>query len=60
VTGQEHLVGDIATAIEGFDQKGLVRVQSEIWQAESQTKIKKGQRCKVLGIAGLVLKIEKI
>lgn len=41
-------------------QPGQVRVNNEIWRAESATKIKKGDKIQVISIEGVTLKVVKI
>jgi membrane-bound serine protease (ClpP class) len=60
-TGQEGLIGEIATAITNLNPFGEVSVHGEIWKAESMKgKIGEGEKIKVTGIENLLLKVDKI
>ncbi|MCX7947895.1 MAG: nodulation protein NfeD [candidate division WOR-3 bacterium] len=60
-TGSESLVGKIATAIEDFENmEGRVMLLGEIWFAQSNDNIKKGDKVQVLEIDGLTLKVKKL
>lgn len=58
-TGTEALIGSYGEAMEDFADNGKVWVQGESWFAKTQSRIKKGERVKVVGINGLELSIEK-
>lgn len=58
VTGQEEMVGELGVALQDFDERGQIRTHSEIWQARSQTPIRKGQRVRVTAMHGLTLTVE--
>ena len=58
VSGVEGLAHEVAEATEDFEHGGLVRVHGELWQAVSNTPVRAGQRLKVLGIDGLVIRVE--
>ncbi len=60
VSGQEEMIGSTGEALTAFDRKGRVRVHSEEWNAETVQPIKAGQRIKVTGIDGLLLKVEPV
>jgi membrane-bound serine protease (ClpP class) len=60
VSGMEQLVGGIATVIEDFDQQGRVRIQSESWNAVCDQPLSRQQQVKVIGIDGLVLKVQPL
>lgn len=55
--GMLDLVGEARTAIDSGG--GQILVHGELWSAVSDEKIKKGDRAKVVGVEGLVLRVEK-
>ena len=59
LTGKEGMVGKIGTAETDIDPKGKVFVEGEIWDAYSETPIKKGEEVKILSVEGLRLKVTK-
>ncbi|MEW6766082.1 MAG: nodulation protein NfeD [Pseudomonadota bacterium] len=60
VTGMEELPGELGQAEEDFQTRGHVRVHGESWLAESTEPVRKGQQIRVLGLEGLVLKVEPV
>jgi len=55
-TGAEGLIGDRGDVIETLNPEGMVRVNGEIWNAESLSgTIEKGIRIQVIKINGLKL-----
>lgn len=59
-TGKEGIVGEIGIAVTTLDPEGEVRIHGEYWKAQSDAKIKKGQKVIVIKIDGLKLIVEKI
>lgn len=57
VTGVEELVGHEAVAVEDFERQGQVRIRGEVWQAESNAPVRRGQRLRVHALDGLVLRV---
>ncbi len=57
--GKEGLVGEIGVADSTIDPFGTVSIHGEIWQARSNTPIKKGDKIKVVKIEHLELFVEK-
>ena len=55
VSGKEELIGGLGSAMESFDQDGMIRIHSENWSARTDTPLVKGQRVLVKGIDGLTL-----
>ena len=56
--GAEELLGEEGEALSDFvDGKGKVFIHGEIWKAESQDQIKKGDKVKVVEVKGLTLKV---
>ena len=61
VLGKELLVGKIGLAIENIGITGQVKIQGELWLAESDAPILKGRGIVVVSVQGLKLKVsEKI
>jgi membrane-bound serine protease (ClpP class) len=60
VTGREGLVGEVGVALRDLSPSGTVRVHGEIWQAESNEPISKGEEVQVLKVVGLKLQIKKV
>lgn len=56
-TGANEMLGSLAVAVEDFDGQGRVRARGEIWKAQSDTPIQRGQRVRVEEISGLVLRV---
>ncbi len=57
VSGMEGMIGAECDVLEGFDNQGLVRVHSEIWNARTNTPLKKGDKARVNAIHGLILDV---
>lgn len=60
VTGKEGMVGEIGVAIADLAPRGMVRVHGEIWQAEGDEPIAKGEEVAVMEVIGLKLRVRKI
>ncbi|MDT8403741.1 nodulation protein NfeD [Sulfuriflexus sp.] len=60
VSGIDEMIGGTATVTDDFEGKGLISIHSELWQAVSDQPLRKGQRVKVVGATGLILKVEPI
>lgn len=58
VSGQETLIGGIATALEDFSGTGNVWIEGEAWKAQSALPVNKDQQVVVRSIDGLVLVVE--
>jgi len=58
VSGSEEMTGAIGEAVADFDGEGNVHLHGEIWQAHTQTPVRKGQAVRVTGMRGLILNIE--
>ena len=58
VSGREDMIGATGEALAGFEREGWVRVRGESWQAVSSAPLSPGQRVRVTGMEGLVLKVE--
>ena len=59
--GKEEMIGEVGKVVEDLSPEGLVKVHGEIWRAVSKdgSKIRVGERVKVVGIRGLTLIVEK-
>lgn len=60
VTGQEALIGSIGIVTDVNEQRILINLNGEIWQARSPYYLQKGQRVSVIKADGLFLVIEPI
>jgi len=61
VTGIEGLVGDIGEVMETLSPIGIIKVQGEIWNAESLSgTINNGEKVKIKEMKNLKLFVEKI
>lgn len=60
VSGSEEMIGAIGEALEDFTDHGNVFVHSEIWEAQSNTPVKKGQAIRITERNGLIITIEPI
>ncbi|MGH8086618.1 MAG: NfeD family protein [Lysobacter sp.] len=59
-TGIDELVGHSATALDDFSGHGRVRIRGEVWQADSNVPVVRGQTLRVLALDGLVLRVAPI
>jgi membrane-bound serine protease (ClpP class) len=59
-TGKEALIGKIGVVYTDMDSSGIVRVDNELWQAETVIPLKKGEKVKVKSINGLFLEVEPV
>jgi membrane-bound serine protease (ClpP class) len=57
-TGREAMIGATAVALEDFAARGMVRAFSEDWLAQSPRPVRKGDKLRVTGVEGLVLRVE--
>jgi membrane-bound serine protease (ClpP class) len=57
-TGREAMIGASAVALEDFAERGNVRAFSENWLAQSPRPVRKGDKLRVTGVEGLVLRVE--
>lgn len=60
VTGAEGLVGEIGVANSTINPEGDIYIHGEIWTAESDEKIEKGEKVEILSVAHLKVKVRKI
>ncbi len=52
VTGREGMVGEVGTARTDLDPSGKVFVHGEIWEAEADGPIKRGEKVRVVEVVG--------
>lgn len=58
VVGVDALVGSRAVVITALAPRGQVRLQGEIWEAESPVQVDPGREVVVRGVRGLALDVE--
>jgi len=59
-SGAEGLMGEIGVVKQRIDPKGLVFVHGEYWRAVASEPIDEGEKVRVEGMDGLVLKVRKV
>jgi membrane-bound serine protease (ClpP class) len=59
VSGREGLIGEIGEVRERLVPRGKVWLHGEYWTAESDEEIEVGQKVRVVGLHGLVLRVRK-
>ena len=57
-TGKEGMIGEIGTVLNDFSQNGKISVHGEIWNAESDIAVKKGDPVIVEEVNGMILKVK--
>ncbi len=57
VTGVEELLAEPAYALDDFRGRGRVRIRGEVWTADSEVAVRRGQPLRVLAVDGLVLRV---
>jgi membrane-bound serine protease (ClpP class) len=57
--GSEELLHSIGEVMEVRGHALRVRVHSEIWNAESDAALQRGERVKVIGLTGLILRVRR-
>jgi len=57
--GAEELLHSFGEVLEAQGDELRVRVHSELWNAESNDTLRRGDRVKVVGILGLILKVRR-
>ncbi len=60
VSGREALIGSEGVVLEYTEQYCSVRIQGEIWRAESEIPLHPGQKIRVKDVLDLILKVEPI
>ncbi len=59
-TGVEGLIGEVGVSVSLLDPEGTVSIHGELWRAECDERIEKGERIKVIGVNHLKLKVVKV
>jgi membrane-bound serine protease (ClpP class) len=59
-SGREGMIGATGSALEYLHGHWLVSIDDEIWEANSPTELKPGQKIRVLKITGLILTVEPL
>lgn len=59
VTGIETIINEKGKALSDFASEGMVKVGSEIWKAQTDAPLVKGDTVKVLAVNSLTLKVTK-
>jgi membrane-bound serine protease (ClpP class) len=52
LTGKEGMIGEIGTAMTDLEASGKVFVHGEIWEAEAESPVKKGEKVRVIEVIG--------
>ncbi len=60
VSGAEGMLGELAEALEDFDEHGQVFVHGERWHANTTVPIRKGDRVRIKKIHGLQLEVSPV
>lgn len=60
VTGKEGLLGSKGIVLSVMNEQVVVRVLGEIWEARCHEMLHRGQKVKVTGVNGLILRVEPI
>ncbi len=58
--GGEELIGLQGEVVEVYDGKALIRIRGEIWRAEVEEKLEKGDKVVVVDRDGLILLVKKV
>jgi membrane protein implicated in regulation of membrane protease activity len=58
--GVEAMAGRIGTALEDLRPRGPVRLDGEIWEAESTEPVRAGERVQVASVEGLLLHVAPV
>jgi len=58
-TGGKGIIGQLGKVTKRIEKEGVISVSGELWNAESDEVIEKGERVEVVGIVGLTLKVRR-
>jgi membrane-bound serine protease (ClpP class) len=58
VSGHEEIIGASGTALSDFEREGWAQVRGETWRVVSAAPLARGQKLRVSGIDGLILRVE--
>ena len=59
ISGIQTMIGVEGVSLTDLEQNGMVEVQGEVWNAETDEQITKGEKIRVTGIHGAHLKVSK-
>ena len=57
--GKENMIGRKAKVVQKINPLGQVIIDGEIWEAESDETLDKGEKVKIFAINGLMLKVHR-
>lgn len=60
ITGREGIIQGTGWVIEVRKHQVRVRVRNELWNAESSDKLRPGDQVKIVGVDGLMLRVQRI
>lgn len=60
VSGSEEIIGALGAAHEDFESEGRVLAYGEIWQAKTETPLKKGDAVRIVALEGLHLLVKPV
>lgn len=60
VSGREQLIGAVGDIVIDAKQVTWARIEGELWQVKAEVPLQTGQQVKVIGVDGLVLRVEII
>ena len=58
--GREALIGRTGIAYTDIDLYGLIRIDNELWKAETSIPVKKGEKVRITDMNGLSLLVESV
>lgn len=58
--GKEALIGKMGVAFADMDTYGFIRIDNELWKAETAVPLKKGEEVEVVEMDGLFLVVEPV
>lgn len=58
-SGMDGLIGEVGLVKEAIDLEGLIFVHGEFWRATAGEKIEEGEKVKVEGAEGLILRVKR-
>lgn len=60
VSGRQQMLGSEGVVAADFQGTGWIRIHGERWQAECDVAVRAGQRVRVIGLDGLLLRVEPV
>lgn len=60
ISHREGLIGNTGIVLSVINQKMIVRVLGEIWEAQSKTVVQQGEKVKIIKVKGLLLMVEPL